>query len=189
MKTDLERKGIVLKYLKNQTFPQLDLVGSYGQVGSDRKYSGALQGIRRGDSPFYSFGAVLSIPIAGNRSARANYKASKAELNQSVANLKRLEQDIMVEIGIAVETTKTRLAQVDATKQSKHFAEIALEAEQKKLDNGRTTSFVVLQLQRDLTAARLAEVAAVAEYNKALSILSVREGTTFERSKLYLEVK
>ncbi len=193
MKVDLERQGVVLKvvlkYLRNQLFPQLDLVGSYGQVGSDRGYSGALEGIRRGDSPSYTFGAVLSIPVAGNRAARANYRANKTELNQSLVRVKQLEQDIMVEIGIALEQAQTRFAQVDATKQSRAFAAIALEAAQKKLENGRTTSFEVLLLQRDLTTAQLAELAALADYNKALSQLALREGTTLERNRLNLEVR
>jgi outer membrane protein TolC len=189
LKIDLEQQGFVLKYLRNQIFPELDLVGSYGQVGANRDYGGALEGVRKGDSPFHTFGAVLSIPIGGNRSARANYRASKAELNQSLVRLKQLEQDIMVEIGIALEQARTRFAQVDATKQSRLFAEIALEAEQKKLDNGRTTSFVVLQLQRDLTTARLAELAALTEYNKALVQLALREGSTLERATLELEIK
>ena len=188
-KVDLERQGVVLKYLRNQIFPQLDLVGSYGQVGSDRGYGGALDGIRSGNSPSYTFGAVLSIPIAGNRSARANYRANKAELNQSLMRLKRLEQDIMVEIGVAVEQARTRFAQVDATKQSRTFAAVALEAAQRKLENGRTTSFEVLSLQRDLTTAQLAELAALADYNKALAQLALREGTTMERNKLNLELK
>src|SRR5687768_7942897 len=189
LKIDLERQGFVLKYLRNQIFPQLDLVGSYGQVGANRDYSGALDGVRRGDSPFYRFGAVLSIPIGGNSSARANYRANKAELNQSLVRLKRLEQDIMVEIGIALEQARTRFAQVDATKQSRLFAEIALGAEQKKLDNGRTTSFVVLQLQRDRTTAQLAELAALAEYNKALAQLALREGSTLEKNGLNMDFK
>jgi outer membrane protein TolC len=189
LKLALERQGFVLKYRRNQIFPQLDLVGSYGQVGANRDYSGALDGVRRGDSPFYRFGAVLSIPIGGSRSARANYRASKAELNQSLLRLKQLEQDIMVEIGIALEQARTRFAQVDATRQSRLFAEIALEAEQKKLDSGRTISFVVLQLQRDLTTAQLSELAALTEFNKALAQLALREGSTLERSRLNLEIK
>lgn len=189
LKVDLERQGVVLKYLRNQIFPQLDLVGSYGQVGAEQSYRGALDGIRKGDSPFYTFGAILSIPIGGNRSARSNYRASKAELNQSLVRLKRLEQDIMVEIGIAVEQARTRFAQVDATKQSRLFAEAALAAEQKKLDNGRTTSFVVLQLQRDLTTAQLSELAALTEYNKALAQLALREGTTLEKNRVNMEFK
>ncbi|MCI0538910.1 MAG: TolC family protein, partial [Verrucomicrobiales bacterium] len=69
------------------------------------------------------------------------------------------------------------------------FAEMALQAEQRKLENGRTTSFVVLQLQRDLTASRLAELSALAEYNKALAQLALREGTTLERNNLKVEIK
>ena len=78
---------------------------------------------------------------------------------------------------------------MDATHQSRLFAEMALEAAQKQLDNGRTTSFVVVQLQRDLTTARLAELTAVAQYNQALANLALNEGTTLERDKLALEVK
>ncbi|MBR4252367.1 MAG: hypothetical protein IKQ15_08755 [Kiritimatiellae bacterium] len=36
----------------------------------------------------------------------------------------------------------------------------ALSAEQKKLDSGPSTPFLVLQLQRDLTTARQSEIAA-----------------------------
>src|SRR5205823_7296929 len=88
MKVDLERRGVVLKYLRNQLFPQLDLLGSYGQVGTGRHYGDALEGIRAGDSPSYTFGAVLNIPVAGNRAARANYRASKSELGQALVRLK-----------------------------------------------------------------------------------------------------
>jgi outer membrane protein TolC len=106
-----------------------------------------------------------------------------------VLQLKQLEQNIMVQIAVSVEQAKTRFAQVDATRQSRLFAEAALEAEQKKLDNGRSTSFVVVQLQRDLTTARLAELAAVSQYNQALAQLALNEGTTLERDHLSLEFK
>ena len=162
-------------------------MGSYGQVGSGRYYSDALGGIRRGDSPFYSFGAVLSIPVGGNRSARAAFHASKTEREQSLLALKQLEQDIMIQIGIAIDQAETRYGQVASTKQSRLFAETALEASQRQLENGRTTSFVVLQLQRDLTASRLAELSALADYNRSLAQLALREGATLERNQVHLQ--
>jgi HAE1 family hydrophobic/amphiphilic exporter-1 len=76
-----------------------------------------------------------------------------------------------------------------STKQSRLFAELALEAKQRLLDNGRTTSFEVVQLQRDLTTARLNELAALAQYNQALAQLALDEGTTLERDKLELQIK
>jgi outer membrane protein TolC len=188
-KTGVERQGIVLKYLRNQIYPELDLVGSYGQAGSSMTYNGALAGIQAGTSPSWGFGAQLTLPLAGNRAARETYRANKAQLSQEVLQLKQLEQNIMVQIGVSVEQAKTCFAQVDATRQSRLFAEMALDAAQKQLDNGKTTSFVVVQLQRDLTTARLAELTAVAQYNQALANLALNEGTTLERDKLDMEIK
>jgi outer membrane protein TolC len=186
---NIERQGIVLKYLRNQIYPELDLIGSYAFTGSGASYSDALDGIQKANSPSWTFGAQLTLPLGGNRSAREIYRSNRAQKGQLVVQLKQLEQNVMVQIAVSVEQAKTGFAQVDATRESRLFAEAALEAEQKKLDNGRSTSFVVVQLQRDLTTARLAELAAVAQYNQALANLALNEGSTLERDNLVLEVK
>jgi outer membrane protein TolC len=188
-RANIERQGIVLKYLRNQIYPELDLVGSYAFTGAGTTYSDALDGVRTGNSPSWTFGAQLSLPLEGNRSARETYRSNKAQKEQLVVQLKQLEQNIMVQIAVSVEQARTLFAQVDATRQSRLFAEAALEAEQKKLDNGRSTSFVVVQLQRDLTTARLAELASVSQYNQALVQLAFNEGSTLERDNLNLEFR
>jgi outer membrane protein TolC len=43
-----------------------------------------------------------------------------------------------------------------------------LDAEQKRYENGMSTSFQVLQIQEDLSEARSREVTAVATYRRAL---------------------
>ena len=186
---NIERQGIVLKYLKNQIYPELDLVGSYAFTGTGAGYNEALDGIQKANSPSWTFGAQLTLPLGGNRTARETYLSNKSQKEQLVVQLKQLEQNIMVQIAVSVEQAQTLFAQVDATRQSRVFAEAALEAEQKKLDHGRSTSFVVVQLQRDLTTARLAEIAAVSQYNQALAQLALNEGTTLERDNLSLEFK
>jgi outer membrane protein TolC len=64
-----------------------------------------------------------------------------------------------------------------------------LAAEQKKLQNGLTTAFVVLQMQEALTAARTAEVQALSDYNKALAQLAFAEGSILDKHHLTLEVR
>jgi outer membrane protein TolC len=71
----------------------------------------------------------------------------------------------------------------------REYAEAALQAEQKKLESGKSTSFQVLQLQKDLTDARGAEIRALADYNNALAQLSLAEGTTLLRHKIDVEVR
>lgn len=188
-RANIERQGIVLKYLRNQIYPELDLVGSYAFTGAGTTYNDALDGVRTGNSPSWTLGAQLTLPLGGNRTAREIYRSNKAQKEQLVVQLKQLEQNIMVQIAVSMEQAETLFAQVDVTRQSRLFAEAALEAEQKKLDNGRSTSFIVVQLQRDLTTARLAELAAVSQYNQALAQLALNEGSTLERNNLSLEFR
>ncbi len=188
MRLDLERQGIQLRYEKNQLFPQLDLIGSYGWLGSGAEFTDALGTVNRGSNPYYSYGAELRVPL-GNRIARQNYKITKAERQQMLLRLKKLEQDIMVEIDNAVKQAQTAYESVKATRDAEAYAGEALRAEEKKLENGKSTSFFVLQLQRDLTFARTAAIAALADYNQSLAALAFSEATTLERNNLSVDIK
>jgi outer membrane protein TolC len=188
-KLSLEKQGHIVRFQRNQMFPQLDLFGNYGySAGQTAEYSGAFDQFRRGDNPFYSAGAEVSIPI-GNVSARNNYKAAKAAKEQMALQLKQLEQTVLVQIENSIATAMTSFERVKATRNASEYALAALKAEETKLQNGKSTSFQVLQLQRDLTAARSSEIRALADYNIALSQLALSEGTTLERRKISLNVK
>jgi outer membrane protein TolC len=93
----------------------------------------------------------------------------------------------MVEIDNAVKVAKTNFERIEATRQARLYAEAALDAEQKKLENGKSTSFQVLQLQRDLTSRRSEEIRALADYNKSLADLAQKEGATLDRHGINLE--
>ncbi|MDW7979680.1 MAG: TolC family protein [Verrucomicrobiales bacterium] len=187
-KLNLESAGIQLKYDYNQLFPQLDVVAGGGYAGSTAEFSGVFEDIRRREQPFYYIGGQFSIPL-GNITARNNYRASKAAVEQAMLSLKALERDIMVQIDDAIRQAQSSYERVAATRKAREYAEAALEAEQKKLQSGKSTTYIVLQLQRDLTAARANEIQAVNNYNKALAQLSLAEGTTLERLGIDLEVK
>ena len=187
-KLDLEKAGIQLKYDRNQLFPELDVFGTFGYNGSGTEFSGALYDIQKTDYPFYTYGGKLSIPL-GNRTARNTYKISKMFLEQALLTLKRTERDIMVQIDNDIKLARSSYEQVSATKAAREYEEAALDAEQKKLENGKSTTYTVLQVQRDLTTARGNEIQALDTYNKNLSQLSLDEGTTLNRLGIDLEVK
>lgn len=184
----LEKQDIVLRYSRNQLFPQLDVFGSYGHAASANEYSPAFGQIEEGSSPFHSFGAVFSIPLS-NRRARYTHRSNQAVKQQILLQAKQLEQNIMVSIEDAVQLALTNFKRVDATRQARLYAEAALEAEQKRLENGKSTSFVVLQLQRDLTSARSQEIRALADYNQSLANLALAEGSTLQRQQINVKSK
>jgi outer membrane protein TolC len=60
------------------------------------------------------------------------------------------------------------------------LAEETLAAEEKKLEVGLSTNYMVLQLQRDLADAKSAELQALIEYNLSLAALEKAQGTTLD---------
>ena len=187
-KLDLERAGIQLKYDRNQLFPELDVFGTYGYNGSGKEFSGALYEIQQRDLPTYTYGGQITIPLA-NTTARNNYKVSKMSLQQAVLSVKKMERDVMMQIDNDIKQAQSSYQQVDATRAAREYAEDALAAEQKKLENGKSTTYTVLQMQRDLTAARGNEIQALATYNKNLSQLSLDEGSTLQRLDINFDWK
>jgi len=186
---NIENQGITLKYNRNQLFPQLDLVGSYGHnAGGVREFTSAFDELRRGNKPSYYYGAQISFPIV-NIAARAAYKQGKLTLESLLLTLKQLEQGIMIEVHNDIGTVNADFDNMEASRKAREFAEAALAAEQTKLQNGKSTTYTVLQKQRDLTTARAAEVQALANYNKDLSELSFDKSTTLERLGIDLEMK
>jgi outer membrane protein TolC len=184
----LERQNIVLRYNKNQLLPSLDLQLTYGHSGFGTDTFGGLDGIRTGSGQTYSYGLVLRIPFS-NKVAKNSYRASRKTKERMVLEHKQLEQQIIVEIDNAVKSARTSYQRIEATREARLYAEAALEAEQKKYLNGKSTSFFVLQLQRDLTAARSTEIRSLADYNKSLSTLWLSEGSTLRRRSLEVVVE
>jgi len=119
----------------------------------------------------------------------APYKKSKLAMEQLVLTLKKLEQTIMTTIDNDIQQAQSSYQQVAATRAAREYAAAALDAEQKKLESGKSTTYTVLQMQRDLTTARGNEIQALDNYNKALSQLSLDEGSTLQRLSINIEVK
>ena len=188
LKLDLESQDINLKYLRNQIWPVLDLFGSYGRRGRNTSYGSAAEDLTRELNPEHTYGVILSVPL-GNRGPRNSLKAARASRQQSLLDYKALEQTVMVQIDNAIKLLQSQYQQVEATRQARLFAQDALAAEQKKYENGKSTSFNVLLYQRDLTRSRFEELAALAEYNKALAGLAAQEGATLSRHNLNLTVE
>jgi len=186
---EVEKRAVMVKFSLNQVFPSLDLIGTYGGLGSENDSGGsALNDALSVRYPEYSYGIVVSYPLSNVR-ARGDYRASKAAKKIAELQLQKAEQDVLLQVADLVNRVGYRFNQVDSTHQARLYAEAALEAETKKFQAGFTTSFAVLQYQEILTQARTAEIRAQVDYNNVLAQLAFAEGTTLERHHLSLELK
>ena len=185
---EVEKSDVVVRFRKNQLFPNLDLIGMYGGLGvADQSGRSINNSLSFGNSE-YSYGVVLSFPLS-NIGERGSYNASKAARQIAKLELQKAEQEVLVQIADFVNRAQSRFTQVTSTRKARAYAESALAAEVKKLQNGLSTAFFVLQLQETLTAARTAEFQAAADYNKILAQLAFAEGSILDKHHLSLDIK
>ena len=175
----LEEAQIRLRFEENQRYPSLDLVGSYGLAGDTGT-------IRRRSAPDYLVGIQLRFPL-GNGEARARARIQEARKRQALLAYKQLEQQIMGDVATAIDAVESSWQRMDSTHEARAFAESALQAEETKLSNGKSTNFIVLQLQAELTQARLSETIATVDYNRALALLALQEASTLQRHQIPFE--
>jgi outer membrane protein len=181
---NLEINELTLEVTKDPTLPQLDLSAGYntsGQGGTrlDRDtgalieesgYTGALRALGALDTTGWNTQVNFTIPIGRDRSTtRVAYARAILQLDQTKANIKATELRVSAEVtnaGLAVENT---YKQYQAAQTARAAAERNAEAAQTRFDNGVATNFEVVQLQNQLTNARLTELGRLIGYVNALA--------------------
>jgi outer membrane protein TolC len=75
---------------------------------------------------------------------------------------------VATQVREAARQVQTNQKRVESTRVSRSLAERRLDAEERKLAAGTSTSFVVFQTQRDLAVARNNELRAVLDFNQSV---------------------
>jgi outer membrane protein len=201
----LESSDVTLGYLRNERLPALDAVASYGLQGLGgtqfiRQGSGlgsqivdtvpggyldALSAIRRASFPTWNIALNLSYPLFTS-AADAQFARARVQRNQALAQIKALELQVATDVtsvGLQVEST---LKRVEAATAARGLAERRLQAEQSKFEVGLSTNFFVVQAQRDLQDAQIAELRALLDYQQAQVEFERVQETSLQRGGITL---
>lgn len=195
LKVELRNQDLNLSYAKNQLLPSLDLTASYwspGMSGDRIVYadplsgniievipggaSGAIQDALGFKYKNWSVSLTLDVPLSSVFS-KARYAQAKLNLEQAMLRLKNQEQLIFLEIRNTVRAVQTNYKIVQSYRAARELAEKKLQAEEEKLRVGLTTNYFVLQYQRDLSNAQIAELKAIVDYTLSLANLEKAMGT------------
>jgi outer membrane protein TolC len=166
---DLQNRDISKRSASNALRPTMDLVAWYGTSGlagvqnpnnSDLApgsvarsgFSNAFATLFRNDFPDYAVGFNVTIPLR-NRAAQADQVRSQLEYRQAQLRLKQLQNQIGIEVRNAQFALQQNRARVITARKARDLGQQTLEIEQKKYGLGASTSYQVLQLQRDLAQA------------------------------------
>jgi len=164
----LSIRQLELKRLQRNALPRLDLVGSVGRRGLDRSLSESMnEALDDGDSS-YSVGAVFSLPFP-NRTRSAEKVQAYLRRNQAELGLQQIEQQIRLQLDDAATRLSADWERIQAARKARELAEKSLDAEEKKLQAGTSSTFVVLRLQGDLANAEIREINALTDYAISLA--------------------
>jgi outer membrane protein TolC len=174
--TRAEAEGIRVTYAKNQLLPQLDLEATIGYNGLQDSFTSSYGDYGERTTPDWSVGFVFSIPL--DRTAdRAQVSVAKRVQRQALMTAKQTEIQLLVLLDNSVREVEAAGERIGFVKESVRLAEEALRAEEKRLASGLTTSYNVLNQQRDLSFARTRALASQVELFRAVTQLYVVMGT------------
>ncbi|HOZ46452.1 MAG TPA: TolC family protein [Candidatus Hydrogenedentes bacterium] len=156
--------------------PDFSLTGSIMAGGRDHKLRQTFYGMRERSDNGYSVGFRASVPL-GNRAARGSYERAEETLRQAEQRVEKTKQELALKVRLAARALSTSQILVESNRQARALQETNVVAEEKRLRLGVTTSYRVLQIQEDLTAAQVQELQAQIAYEKALVELRLAEGT------------
>ncbi len=200
---NLEINDVNIRYFRNQSLPDVTASVNYnaratgglqvsrardpitglptGDIISsvEQSYFNTLGKTFSGDFPGWTLQVDLAYPI-GKSTQEAQLARARLQNTQAERQIESLELQVTTQVREYGRQVQTNAKRVDATRASRVLAERRLEAEEKKYQAGMTSSFFVLQAQRDLNIARNSELLALIEYAK-----SVVNYTAVQQSPLF----
>jgi outer membrane protein TolC len=193
------------RFFRNQKLPTVDVQVRYGYNGiggdvvlerdpttgeptavNEGSIDDAAQQILDRDFKGWQVGVNVAYPLQ-NRAARGNHTISRLAVERGSTQLQDLELQVRTEVRQAARGVETAAQQIDSARTSRGLGERNLEAEQKKYENGLSTSFQVLEIQEDLSGARSREVNAITGYRRALVRYYRAVGQLLEANAVELE--
>lgn len=202
---NLKNSEIAVHGAKNGLLPVLDVYGFYGASGVGgaqspsclNLFSGPTGPCAPGTYPTIGYGSVLNnlvnstgpdkgvgfslnVPLR-NRPAQADQARSLLEYRQNELRLEQLYVQIRMQVVNAQFALTNDRAQVLASRAAHDYSQQSLDAEQKKLTLGASTTANVLQQERNLATAESNLIAAEAAYAKDRAGLYDTLATTLQQ--------
>jgi len=184
---DIENAGVALRLAGNQKLPDVRVNATYqasGLGGTEVLRSGGFPGTIIGPGQVVGFGTVLdqlftsdyptwavgvsvSYPI-GQSAEDASHARSRLEARQAEQRMQSAEGRVIQQVRDAAWKVEMNARRVETARAVRELGEQRRDVEQRRFEVGMSTSFLVIQAQRDLAQATQNELSAVLAYDLSL---------------------
>lgn len=136
----------------------------------------------------FRVGVTVNLPFR-NTTAKAQYGRTLVDEERIRTQREQLEQLIQVDVRNALQQVRTAESRLRAAASARSASEQQYASEQRKLDAGQSTVFLVLERQTQLATARGNELRAQTELNKAIAELQRATGNALEQNRVEIRVR
>jgi outer membrane protein TolC len=172
----MEREDIRLVFAKNQTWPQLDLKGSYNLNGLANNSGKAWDDAMSRDFSTWFVGIELRIPLGGDKKSRSELEATRQRKRQALLEFKAVEVSLANAVDTAVKNVHAVRDQVRQLADMMEMNRRLLDAETARFKAGKSNTRNLLEREEELNRAREAEFESLMKHKKALLQLDFAEG-------------
>ncbi len=172
----IETNEIDFAIAKNSRLPSLNLTANYRFNGSGESLGKDLKDLGNTEEYGWSLGFLLSYPLR-NRSAEADYEKKKIDIKRAQLILEDIKNQIIIDIRSSIRNITISREQVDVAELSVEVNELRLKEEEERFRNKLSSSYFVLEFQRDLADSRNLYNKALIDYTIALADFQRAKGT------------
>ncbi len=183
---DAEAQEVRLRFARNQMWPQVDLVATYGSNGLQGGYGDAFGDVWAGSAPAWSGGIQVQIPL-GFVKERAQLNLVKGLKEQAILKVKQTELNVGVDVDTVISRILTNQQRVETARKTRELNEEAVRVAYKRLEEGQISSFELIGQTQKLGDAQSRELATIAELNKSISQLWLATGTILDRQGIFFD--
>jgi outer membrane protein len=173
----LKKADVKLSFAKNQRWPELDLIASYGYNGLDFSRSGSWDQIKNGDFENWSVGVEFRVPLGGGIKSRSELRKAQLEIKSQLLVLKDIEV-------IVTNNIDTALHRISSAEEQRQYADgivelrkQLLDAELGRLDAGKSSTRLILEKEDDYRNAKEFALKNTVELQTALLELELADAT------------
>jgi outer membrane protein len=148
-----------------------------------------LGGIFANRYPVVRFGVNFNLPLFGDKTAKAQLGRSLVEAERIDTQREQMENGIQIEVRNAMQGIRTAEARLRSAAIARENTMLQYQSEQRKLDEGQSDIYKVLERQTALSVARSNELRARTELNKAIADLQRATGTTLSDNNVEARLK
>ena len=178
-----------LAYARNQRLPNLDLKGGYGASGIANNAGASWDVLNQHDSPAWTVGVELRLPLWGGVKSSHDYKAAQVRLHAARRAIESLGTQLPNALKIGIHNVEVYQENVPRYQKVVDFNQDVLKTQLTRLDAGKTDSRSVLQAEEDLFKAKLNMVDSMMRFQRSILELDLVTGTVLKKRNLDLTQK